>query len=238
VQGAVFILAIDRQQLENSAKMTFGPDLDFGEYFRKFVHREVALPPISESGYLKLAHAYVEQYLELEDTRYCHMKFDQSRIDNIVDLIAALKLTPRQIQEVFRILGHLFETSEKNKGCLLWCFGVGSIAMAAFKVGNPRVFHLLGARQLDPKEARKFLTNLLVDKHVDWWFALFLTGGGLKRDDEESDEAVLREAGFSEKELGSQTLQNLGQLHQGWGRFLFKGLVLTHEKIEQISQWN
>ena len=35
VQGAVFVLAADRQQLENSAKTAFGPNLDFEEYYRK-----------------------------------------------------------------------------------------------------------------------------------------------------------------------------------------------------------
>jgi hypothetical protein len=63
IPGAVFILAADRQQLENSAKTAFGRSLDFDEYYRKFVHREITLPPISESCYLKLARSYVDHYL-------------------------------------------------------------------------------------------------------------------------------------------------------------------------------
>ena len=58
VNGAVFILAADRQQLENSAKKAFG-DLDFEEYYRKFVHREVSLPEISKENYAKLVSKYV-----------------------------------------------------------------------------------------------------------------------------------------------------------------------------------
>ena len=44
IRGAVFILAANRHQLENSVKTAFGENLDFEEYFRKFVHREVTLP--------------------------------------------------------------------------------------------------------------------------------------------------------------------------------------------------
>ena len=186
IQGAVFILAADRQQLENSAKRAFGPNLDFEEYYRKFVHREVLLPPISETGYTKLATTYVEHYLQRDGLRNCFMKLDSDGVDNITELVGALRLTPRQIQEMFRILGHVFETSEKNRGRLRWCLAAGSVAMAAFKVGNQKVFHLLGNQEFEPAEAFKFLSNLLEGRGIEWWFKLFLTGGGLKVRKEET----------------------------------------------------
>ena len=238
VQGAVFILAADRQQLENSAKTAFGPDLDFEEYYRKFVHREVTLPPISDSGYMKLASIYVTRYLEVEGLRNCFMKTGSNDVNWIVEFVGALKLTPRQIQEVFRILGHALEASEKNRGRLLWCIGVGSIAMAAFKVGNPRIFHLLGSQQFDPKEAFEFLTELLRDKRVDWWFTLFLTGGGLKVGINESAQEVMAKIGLIENGTEPSQLNYLGQWDQGWGHSSDRRFVQIHEKIQQISQWN
>jgi len=96
-KGAVFILAADRHQLENSAKTAFGIELDFEEYYRKFVHREVTLPPISDTGYANLARIYVSYYLEREGARFCYMQLDHNRIENISELFGALKLTPRQI---------------------------------------------------------------------------------------------------------------------------------------------
>lgn len=69
IKGTVFILAADRQHLENSAKTAFGADLDFDEYYRKFIHREVSLPDISEENYRKLASKYVSFYLE-EDSDF------------------------------------------------------------------------------------------------------------------------------------------------------------------------
>jgi hypothetical protein len=50
---------------------------------------------------------------------------------NIVLLIASLQLTPRQIQEVFRIMGHVFETDEEGKERLLKCIGLGAILISA-----------------------------------------------------------------------------------------------------------
>ncbi len=92
IKGAVFILAADRHQLENSAKTAFGRELDFEEYYRKFVHREVTLPLISNSGYKRLAEKYVSYYLEREGARFCFMDFDHHRVENISELIGGLKL--------------------------------------------------------------------------------------------------------------------------------------------------
>ena len=238
VQGAVFILAADRQHLENSARTAFGPDLDFEEYYRKFVHREVSLPPISKNGYAKLATTYVEYYLQRDGLRNCYMKLDSSGVENISELVGALRLTPRQIQEMFRILGHVFQTSEEKRGRLKWCLAVGSVAMAAFKVGNPRVFDLLGNQEFEPVEALNFLTNLLEVSDSHWWFKLFLTGRGLKMGQKETEMDVLKQVGLIQEGTEAGHLSNMGQWHEGWGRSSNSRFTQIREKIEQILQWN
>ena len=237
VQGAVFILAADRQQLENSAKTAFGPDLDFEEYYRKFVHREVSLPPISNAGYTKLATAYVDHYLQRDGMRNCFMKLDSDGLETISELVGGLRLTPRQIQEMFRILGHVFETSEKNRGRLKWCLAMGSVAMAAFKVGNPRVFQLLSNQEFEPIAAFTFLTDLLDGSHIDWWFKLFLTGGGLKVRKDETAAEVMAKVGLIPEDTVSGHLSNMGQWYDGWGNSSGSRFPKIREKIEQILQW-
>ncbi len=238
IKGAVFIIAADRQQLENSAKSAFGRDLDFDEYYRKFVHREVTLPPISNAGYRRLAEKYVSYFLERENSRFCFMKLDHHRIENISELIGGLRLTPRQIQEVFRTLGHMLETSEDNKGRLLWCLGVGSIAMAAFKVGARKIFHDLGSQQLDAIEAIKFLNEIVGESYAGWWFALFLTGGGLRTEEGESSEDIMRRAGLIDENKGIDLSTDLSQWRSGWGHYSANRFRQIYEKIQQISQWN
>lgn len=236
VKGAVFLLAADRRQLENSARTAFGSDLDFEEYYRKFIHREITLPAISDSGYKKLASKYVSYYLEREGARNCFMKPDQS--EHISELVGALKLTPRQMQEVFRILGHIFATSKENRGRLLWCLGVGTIVMAALRIGEPRVFHLLGKQELDPKEGINYLKSILGDKHLDWWFTLFFTGGGLKLEKGEKAEEVFKKVGLINEGNDFNKMTDLGQWHAGWGHSHSSRFAEIYEKIEQISQWN
>ena len=166
------------------------------------------------------------------------MKLESHRITNIVELVASLNLSPRQIQEVFRILGHVFETSEDNKGRLLWCLALGTIAMAAFKIGHPKMYHLFGSQKCEPEEALKFLKELLVEKNVDWWFTLFLTGGGLVIGEEESEEDVLAKVFKIQEGEQSKRLDNLGQWHSGWGHSSTDRFSQIHKTIEEISQWN
>jgi len=238
IKGAVFLLAADRAQLENSAKTAFGLELDFEEYYRKFVHREITLPPISETGYQKLASRYVNYYLERAGSRHCFMKLEQSRTDNIAEFVGSLKLTPRQIQEAFRILGHIFSTSEEKAGRLRWCLAVGSIVMAVLKIGEPRIFHLLGSQRLEPKEAVNFLKQLKhIENHIEWWFLLFYTGGGLLTEKDEKPEAIMKRAGFGNEEDYSHILQKMWQWSDGWGHHSSNRLSKIHDMIEQIAQW-
>lgn len=236
VKGAVFLLAADRRQLENSAKTAFGSDLDFEEYYRKFIHREISLPAISDSSYKKLASKYVRYYLDGDGKRNCFMKLDN--MEHISELVGALKLTPRQIQEVFRILGHIFETSEEKKGRLLWCLAVGSIVMAALKMGEPRIFRLLGNQELKPKDGLDYLNIIFGGKNnIEWWFTLFFTGGGLKIEEDEKAEQVFRKVGLI-NEGDDFRAKDLGQWHAGWGHSYSNRFAQIYEKIEQISQWN
>lgn len=162
--------------------------------------------------------------------------FEPHRVENISELIGALKLTPRQIQEVFRTLGHMFETTEENRGRLLWCLGVGSIAMAAFKIGAPDVYHSLGNQQYDPVEAWSFLNRTLGEApSPDWWFTLFLTGGGLHAEEGESPEDMMRRAGVIQQ--GENMGRELSHWWSGWGQHSSNRFNQIYEKIQQISQW-
>lgn len=237
VKGAVFLLASDRKQLENSARTAFGAKLDFEEYYRKFVHREVTLPDISDGGYNKLASTYVNFYLEGEGARHCFMNLEAAQVVNITDFVGALKLTPRQLQEMFRILGHISETTEESKGLLLWGFAAGLIMMSALKIVEPEIYRLLGTQQLPPKQAYDFLSARLKENQFDWWFIICLTGGGLLNKESKTHEDIMRDVGLVNDDDDFRQSRDLGQYYLGWKGGYTSGFVQIHEKIEQLYQW-
>ena len=214
IRGIVFILAVDRKQLECSAKAAFGADLNFPEYYRKFIQREISLPEPSIQAYQAMASKYVHFYLQRENERHCFMTPDSERVDKIVELISSIKMTPRQIQEVFRVMGHVLQTDEAKKGRMLWCLGVGTILMSTLRIGHPRIYEALGRSVLKVPEAGTFFRQLGLS-HSDWWFTLCLTGGGLesKVSSEKELADIYRAAGF----ISGEEVPQWKHLGNGWG---------------------
>jgi KAP family P-loop domain len=241
IHGIVFVLAVDRKQLECSAKAAFGVDLDFPEYYRKFVQREVALPKPNEEAYKVLASRYVEYYLERESERYCFMPIDRYRVENIVELISCMKMTPRQVQEVFRVMGHVLETDESNRGRLMWCLGVGTILMSALRIGSHDIYRALGEQNLGIKEAVAFFKRLGL-MHAEWWFELCWTGGGLNSEELKDKEVadIYLEAGLISKGEKPPQRTDFSQWSSGWGqRHSSNGrFAEIYLKIEQVASWN
>ncbi|MDF1754100.1 MAG: P-loop NTPase fold protein [Verrucomicrobiales bacterium] len=220
-KGATFILAADRDHLENSARTAFGPDLVFDEYFRKFVHREVSLPSISDQSYRRIATKYVHYYLQNEGLRNCAMELSDARLKNITEFCAGLKLSPRQIQEVFRVLGHLLQFPEQGK--LLDGICLGSIAMSVLRVGRPELYKELGSRKLEPMEIYEILSNLF-ENHVNWWFGIFLSGFRWSKD----------EAADLKAKLEENSTPFEGLYWPDWGNSGFREI---YEKIEDLTDF-
>ena len=237
IKGAVFILAADREHLKNSAKTAFGSDLDFEEYYRKFVNREVSLPKISDQGYGNLVFRYVDHYLQQDSGRDCYMDLDDSRLLEIRGLLLAFTLTPRQIQEIFRVLGHVLATDEEHRGRLLWCFGVGTILMSVLRIGAPRIYSLLSLGELKPIEAAQFFENLIPqDGEAFWWFDLCYSGGGLRKMNGQTYGDVLVEIGRIANSDEASGL-DLGLWITGWGRGRSNRFAHIHALIEGLQQW-
>ena len=240
IPGAVFILAADRQHLENSAKTAFGQDLNFDEYYRKFVHREVVLPQLQEKNYLAMSRAYVNHYLEPDGGRFTRINLAENQVESITQFIAALRLTPRQTQEVFRVVGHVCSAEESNRGQMYWCIAIGTVLMSALKAGEPELFHKLGNQEVEADELLDYLRARAEDHVVEWWFSILLTGGGIKMLEEDTQEGVMVRAGIASYDDDNRYRgRDLGEYRSGWGISGGEGrLRQAYLLINEIGQWN
>jgi len=196
IKGIVFILAVDRGQLECTARVAFGHKMNFPEYYRKFVQREIYLPNIYGEAYKKLTKKYVQDYLKQENKRYC-LQIDPGNIQNIIDLLNAFQLTPRQLQEVFRILSHLLETDEKYGDNVEEYLLYGIILMSILKVLQLNIYNDLGNQGAEPKEVKELFSSM-DSKQEDSrrWFRFCLACNGIKNPNGEKYSLVFKEAGF------------------------------------------
>ncbi|MDB4440002.1 KAP family NTPase [Planctomicrobium sp.] len=239
MQGVAFVLAIDRTQLENSAKTAFGTELDFDEYIRKFVHRQVTLPPLVEEDYKKIAIQYVDDYLNVQGLRKSGIKLEASQISDISELTSKLRLTPRQIKEVFKIIGHSTESASSSDFLLPQMRSFGIILMAVLKVGDPQKYELIGNQNFDPIQAMNYCKNELEFFNPDWWLTVLLAGGGLKRDESESDKSILVKVGIlkTEEDHDYQRTRTIDTFKHSWGHSPFDRLPKTYAMIEQCTGW-
>lgn len=242
IHGIVFVLSVDEQQLQSATSVLFGPTLVFSEYYRKFAHRSIQLPTPLKEDLQRLSQAYAQQYLQRNDKRWCIYPFNEHQTENISILLGAFKLTPRQVQEVFRILGHAFSKDAKNENRLHWGFGAGIMFLAGLRIANHATYHRLGNGLLPIKELSVLLEPLTQNNHnFKWWFFVIAAGS---RQDEVWNTSFIDEIKrlkiVDEKSKDVNTAQILGEYNQGWGRFYDSesGLKQVYLRIESIQTFS
>tara|TARA_Y100000385_G_scaffold115007_1_gene119478 strand:- start:68 stop:1489 length:1422 start_codon:yes stop_codon:yes gene_type:complete len=112
-KGIVFILGVDKSQLESSVRCLYG-DLEFSEYYRKFIHRNVNLPEPNESLNDKYIKQKVTEYFK-ENKHYAY-KIKEPDKKQISTLCCCFNLSLRQINELFRILSYVLTTTKNKEG--------------------------------------------------------------------------------------------------------------------------
>ena len=222
VRGVSFVLAVDREQLQASAEATFGSHCRSVEYFRKFIHREIPLPPPDERQWRAITKAYVNRFLHAEDVRKCYLHL-YDRYDMFSDLVSfamRFSLNLRQIQEVFRILGHLWVDLRKkdNDRSLKYAYGYASALIVFVKVGRPDLYNCFH-QPMDLVGIRKICSEYAVNPRHAF---LCLTSGCQRGDDNQQFmESLLKE--FEKLPEDSSTLYRNGMrneaLRQALGSF-------------------
>lgn len=192
IHGLVFVLAVDYDHLENSAKSLYGAKLDFPEYFRKFANRSFELPALNADGRLRYTRFLTSRYLHNESNRFTRLNL-MGLDDLITDMMSGLQMKPRQCVEVFRLLGHATGHPEKTRSELLVGYAVGLLLMCSLKVMKPQLYRSLGHDEAPHREIIQLLTQSLDKQSAEWWSLTYL-------------------AGFTNTELAYQELQSAGLL--------------------------
>jgi deoxyadenosine/deoxycytidine kinase len=114
-KGVVFILGVDKGHLESSIRCLYG-DLDFSEYYRKFIHRNVSLPKPDENAVLSYIKSKVEEYFgQGRADRFYTNNIIEYVQEQICEICNCFNLSPRQVDEFFRILSHTLTAQQGTK---------------------------------------------------------------------------------------------------------------------------
>lgn len=236
IHGLVFVLGIDYDQLACSACALFGAKLNTAEYFRKFFQRAISLPEINDTGIQTVVDAYVDRYLKPNGKRSSLMNLRTAR-QHMSDLIRVLAMTPRQIQEMFRVVGHATGDHLQKGGQIFWGVSATTVFLAALKVAQNKRYHEL------VRGAHKFvelgrLIQTLGLRNPRWWFCT-LVSGQLNEDTPELDllESAMKELGLLSGDKKIDFQKDFREFMDAWDFSTGNRIQEVYSTIESASSF-
>lgn len=142
VENVVFLLVINKEQLEESIKCVYGMNLDAHTYLQKFVNIEAKLPKQTHEAYNNDISKYIKELFHLHSFETWG---DERGIMQYLELISKYyDLSFRQLEKIFTNLVIFYQASNKNsfRPCDIIVF------LSVLKVYKPKVFNSLLKKEL------------------------------------------------------------------------------------------
>ena len=107
IENVVFLVAVNKQQMEATVKCLYGQDLDFSGYYRKFFKLEIALPDPYEE-----AQRLVDDLIKKTNVKY-RQDHRGYRVANSYLACKMFQLTLREVEEFVRIFSMILGDRQK-----------------------------------------------------------------------------------------------------------------------------
>lgn len=134
VKNVVFVLVMNKQQLEETIKNIYGANFDAHNYLQKFINVETTIPKKITGRYSNDIELYVNKLLQLHEIP---TQGDDSDIAHyLIPLAQHFNLSLRQLEKTFTNLAIIYSTSGENHLRLVPII----VFIAVVKVINPNVY--------------------------------------------------------------------------------------------------
>lgn len=172
IEGICFVLAVDREQLKNSVKQLYG-DLDFDNYYRRFVTNEIQLVPVANLDISGFVQQLANDYFDTKTPQGVMYGIKPERLNPLLFRLGStakiFSLTPRQIEYLFRQFAQLaaivaIEKSEKFYNPI-WL--EASFLLIAIGIDDDDIYHKIGRGVIKAKELCGYLFTLNYPKDDD-----------------------------------------------------------------------
>jgi hypothetical protein len=140
VKNVVFLLVMNKQQLEEAIRSVYGAKIDAHTYLQKFINVETSIPKRVTDRNSNDIKIYVQKLLQLHEIET--WGDDRHIADFLTSLAKHFDLSLRQLEKVFTNLAIIYSTSGSNQLRLVPII----VFISVVKVVNPNVFRdlLLG----------------------------------------------------------------------------------------------
>jgi hypothetical protein len=162
IPGICFVLAVDRKQLESSVRQLYG-DVDFDNYYRRFITRETALTIPANFDRSRYIQHLGEEYFDRKDVAGLNFCFKTEERRELLARISVtsqiFNLTPRQVEYLFRVFVHLFAVERTDRLAKdSWVHA--AILLIAIMINKPSLYNALGNEKVSVRELADYLGEL------------------------------------------------------------------------------
>lgn len=134
VENVVFLLVMNKLQLEESIKSVYGQNIDAHTYLQKFVNIEAKLPKHTSERYTSDLSKYTKRLLQLHEMQT--WGDDRNIMECVEPLANHFSLSLRQLEKVFTNLAVFYGASAENRLRLVPIV----VFLAVVKVVHPSLF--------------------------------------------------------------------------------------------------
>lgn len=127
VDGVVFVLSIDKEQLSNAIKGYYGSDkINSAEYLRRFIDLEYMLPEPNYEDFANYLYEYYDfaSFFEKSERNTSELRFEKDSFFKFIERYSyQKKLTLRQLEKLFahtRIVSRMFSSRNYVHPEILW----------------------------------------------------------------------------------------------------------------------
>lgn len=162
VPNIAFVLAVDKAQLKSSARVLFGSDIDFDNYYRRFVTREADLQIPEPDDFAEYIQSTLNDYFgtkEAAGLNFCTPHLDKLWADIYVSAqLYGMRL--RGLQQFFNVFVHFCVLAEDKKAAHKEYELRMAIFLIATYVADRDFYHQLGKGD-SGKEICAYLESLI-----------------------------------------------------------------------------
>ncbi|MFA6901615.1 MAG: P-loop NTPase fold protein [Gallionellaceae bacterium] len=164
IPNILFVLSLDKQQLEASTAAVYGPNINSAEYLRRFIDLEYAIPVVKTKQFVEsLFLRFGLNDIFAQRTANYELKFDrQNFIDFFSSLAEALSLTLRAQERCITRLRVVMDQTPNNH----YLEPVLVALLIVLKAKNPNLFGRMCRGDATAKDVMSYLYDLPNGKEI------------------------------------------------------------------------
>jgi len=201
VEGIVFVLGVDRRQIEQSIKSLYGQEMNEDGYIRRFIDLSVNLPEPTVEKYCQLLFERFQLQEVFSNRRNGNSERD-ALMRAFINLAKSYHFSLRVLEQCFTELNLVLRTTAPNVRLFSYLLAL----LVALKTARPHSYSLL-LGELSDTDIKKLLDeikeDLDVSDRVSRWtlaqFEVYLVFGCLKSDEHRAESLAALKAGAQSK---------------------------------------